>query len=302
MLCSTDPAVARNAKFRMDFTTRTYQTDDLSVKSMGYKLDGKGYGGMFLPKKEVLWAITARAISHTMARIGREALPFSEKVKYVLHGGKYKPDFSKVFDHICVHPGGPAVIEKVGNALGYDAAVVSANSINAYHHYGNNSSSGIFYSLAHTETFEGIKAGEKIMLIGLGAGFEANGMVLTALRDCTDVHRAYQHMIDDPSLQLAAVDAFVRGFRNRERVIAELDLSDEQMVRSMTQYAQDLGFALYPDPDEEEREDNSSTPRRHGRKNTVIFNDDDDDESSSSSAGLATMTPEPSAKGIAIRD
>ena len=90
MLCSTDPAVARTAKFRMDFTTRTYQTDDLSVKSMGYKLDGKGYGGMFLPKKEVLWAITARAISHTMARIGREALPFSEKVKYVLHGGKYK--------------------------------------------------------------------------------------------------------------------------------------------------------------------------------------------------------------------
>ncbi len=208
---------------------------------MGVKLDESGVGGIYLPKKDMLGDISSRAIRHTMARVGREILPVGEKLKYVLSGGRKVPDFLKAVDHVFVHPGGPAVIEKFGKALGYDAAVETANSINAYYFYGNTSSAGVLYSMAYTESLQGIKRGERLLALGLGAGFESNSTVMTALRDCGDVHRAWEHVAEDPTLQSLAVDAFVRGFRNRER-ICRLESSDECKVRELKGFAMQCGY------------------------------------------------------------
>lgn len=275
MMFSTDPSLKANAKFKMDHSTRTYQvrtmvdragfshysesiprthhalithrsstapqTDDPSFWCMGVKLDESGVAGIYLPKKEMLGDISSRAIGHTMARVGREILPIGEKLKYVLSGGRTVPDFLKAVDHVFVHPGGPAVIEKLGKALGYDAAVETVSSINAYYFYGNTSSSGVLYSMAHTESLHGIKKGERVLALGLGAGFESNGTVMTAVRDCGDVHRAWKHVAEDPSLQSLAVDAFVRGFRNRER-ICRLEASDERKVRDLKEFMAKRGY------------------------------------------------------------
>ena len=208
---------------------------------MGYKLDESGVGGIYLPKKDELGDISARAIRHTMARVGREILPVGEKLKYVLSGGRKVPDFTKAVDHVFVHPGGPAVIDKFGKALGYDAAVETVNSINAYYFYGNTSSAGVLYSMAYTESLRGIKRGDRLLALGLGAGFESNGTVMTALRDCRDVHRAWKHVAEDPSLQSLAVDAFVEGFRNRKR-ICRLESSDERKVQDLKEYSEKRGY------------------------------------------------------------
>ncbi len=222
-------------------THHTSQTDDASFWSMGLKLDESGVGGIYLPKKDALGDISARAIRHTMARIGREILPVGEKLKYVLSGGRRMPDFMKAVDHVFVHPGGPAVIDKFGKALGYDAAVQTANSINAYYYFGNTSSAGVLYSMAYTESLQGIKKGERLLALGLGAGFESNGTVMTALRDCGDVHRAWRHVAEDLSLQSLAVDAFVEGFRNRNR-ICTLESSDERKVRDLVDFVRKYGY------------------------------------------------------------
>ena len=241
MMFSTNPALKAQAKFKMDYSTRTYQTDPVSFWAMGFKLDDSGVGGIYLPKKNELGDISARAIGHTMARVGRKILPLGEKLKYVLSRGTKTPDFKKAIDHVFVHPGGPAVIEKFGKALGYDAAVESANAINAYYYYGNTSSAGVLYAMSYTESLQGIKKGEKLLALGLGAGFESNGTVMTAMRDCGDVHQAWRHVAEDPLLQPLAVEAFVRGFRNRER-ICTLDGSDQRKVRDLIAFAKKNGF------------------------------------------------------------
>lgn len=206
-------------------------------------------GGIYLPKKEDLGDISARAISRTLIKIGRKVLPIREKVKYVLSGGTCRPNFLKGVDRVMVHPGGPAVIDKVGKAVGYDAAVFSVNSINAYYYYGNTSSGGTLYSLAYSEAIERIPKGNRCLILGLGAGFESNAVVLTALRDCADAHPAYKMLIDNPAMQPLAVDAFVRGYRNRERLVT-FDMSDERRVRDLISMGKGCGYVnLYgPEP------------------------------------------------------
>ena len=208
---------------------------------MGFKLDESGVGGIYLPKKNELGDISARAIGQTMTRVGREILPLGEKLKYVLSGGRKTPDFRKAFDHVFVHPGGPAVIEKFGKALGYDASIESANAINAYYYYGNTSSAGVLYAMSYTESVPGIRKGDRLLALGLGAGFESNGTVMTAMRDCVDVHQAWRHLVEDPSLQPLAVEAFVRGFRQRERVCS-LDSSEERKILDLVAFARRNGY------------------------------------------------------------
>ena len=257
MLFSTDPALEAQAKFRMDYSTRTYQTDPRSLFAFGYKLDDTGVGGFYLPKKNELRDISARAIMSTIARVGRNILPLGEKLKYVLSLGKKTPNFKKAIDHMFVHPGGPAVIDGLGEALGYDAAVESANAINAYYYYGNTSSSGILYVMSYTESLQGIKKGERMLALGMGVGFESNGTVMTAMRDCGDVHRAWRHVAEDPSLQPLAVDAFIRGFRNRERVCT-LDASEERKVRDLIALAAICGYTNPYGPEPSPAEGTSS--------------------------------------------
>jgi 3-ketoacyl-CoA synthase len=250
MMFSTDPSLTKQAKFRMEFTTRTYQTDDTSFWLMGYKLDETGAGGIFLPKKEFLGEVSARAIGSTMSRVGRKILPAWDKVKYLLSRGKAKPDFFKSIDHICVHPGGPAVIDKMGKALGCDAAVRCANSINAYYYYGNTSSAGVIYSMTYTESLEGVKKGQRLLACGLGAGFESNAAVLVAMRDLNEVHKAWEPVAKDASMQPLAVEAFVDGFRGRKRMRV-LDTSNEMKARTLLEFSNKCGIDCY-----------TSTPQR----------------------------------------
>lgn len=129
-------------------------------------------------------------------------LPMKEKLKYVVQSkilrNKTKPpNLYRCVDHIIIHPGGPAVIEGTARGLGIDTLEKQKSSINALYFYGNTSSAGNWYSIAHTESTCGLKKGEKVMFLGLGAAFEANAAIWRALKDIHEVHDAWSHVTGD---------------------------------------------------------------------------------------------------------
>ena len=129
-------------------------------------------------------------------------LPMKQKIKYVfqkkiLRNTAISPDLYSCVDHIIIHPGGPAVIEGTAKGLGIDILEKQKSSINALYYYGNTSSAGNWYSIAHTESTCGLKKGEKVMFLGLGAAFEANAAIWRALKDINEVHDAWSHVASD---------------------------------------------------------------------------------------------------------
>jgi len=256
LLLSTNPELKHIAKFKVSMSCRTYQTDDPSFWSMGYKLDDTSFGGIYLPKKEILIDVSSRAVGHTMKKVAHHVLPLKEKVKFVartvgkkLMGKKSRicPDLFTGIDHIAMHPGGPAVIQGLSKSLGMDAVKCSENSINAYYYYGNTSSAGVAYSMAFTETMKGIKKGEKMLLMGLGAGFESNAAVLTATRDMNSVHTAWKFLLDDNSLRFKATDAY-DCFVAKEG-IHTLDKSKEAIAKALLKFGRRKNLSPFDDVD-----------------------------------------------------
>ena len=226
-----------------------------------YRVDKSGVPGIHLPRKDVLGSILTRALRNTMSRVFREILPVGEKLKFLLSAGRRTPNICKAVDHMVVHPGGPAVIDKIGKALGYDAAVESANSINAYYHYGNTSSSGVLYAMAYTESLQGIRRGERVLVLGLGAGFESNAVVMIALRDCRDLHCAWRRVSEDRSLHSLAVNAFVESYRNRNRICMLQDSSAECTLLELFKVARQLGYENpFDDPKKANHANEEHTP------------------------------------------
>lgn len=133
-------------------------------------------------------------------------LPTSEKIKYSANWinrkvlkkdvPEYKPDFLKACKHVLVHSGGRGVIIAMGKALNLTYEQ-QESAINGLYWYGNTSGSSVFYSLGHLETVHGVKKGERIMQLGLGAGFECNTVVWRALRNNHVTHRAWEHVLGD---------------------------------------------------------------------------------------------------------
>ena len=104
----------------------------------------------------------------------------------------YVPDFKKGIHHFCVHAGGRAVIDGVEKNLSLTAANLAA-SRNTLWHYGNTSSSSVWYELAYIEQEEErflngkhpierpIAQGERVLQIAFGSGFKVNSAVWVRL-------------------------------------------------------------------------------------------------------------------------
>lgn len=256
LLLSTNPEFKDVAKFKVDMSCRTYQTDDTSFWSMGYKLDETSFGGIYLPKKETLIDVSSRAVGHTIKKVANHVLPLREKVRYVARVASKKvlgkksricPDLFTGVDHIAMHPGGPAVIQGLSKSLGMDPIERAENSLNAYYYYGNTSSAGVFYAMAYSETMKGIKKGEKVLLMGLGAGFESNAAVLVATRNMNTVHTAWEFLLDDDSYRFKAAEAF-KCFLARKSTHT-LDKSKEAIAKALLEVGRRHRVSPYDDMD-----------------------------------------------------
>ncbi|KAG2490806.1 hypothetical protein HYH03_010728 [Edaphochlamys debaryana] len=117
----------------------------------------------------------------------------------------YRPNFQQsTIRHFLLHAGGAKVLDGLGDALQIDAGRLGPSRA-VLRDYGNVSSSSTWYTLAHVETEVGVRAGERVMQVGVGSGIKCGVNVWQALRDVREVHPAWAHLLSpEQRLRLGA--------------------------------------------------------------------------------------------------
>merc|ERR1719160_33867 len=153
---------------------------------------------------KTLMKVAGNALRKNIETLGILALPLGEQVKYLRdaaarkrsrtyaekHPEPYIPDFKKAVDHFCIHAGGRGVIDAIQASLGLSDEQARP-SRQALAHFGNTSSSSIWYEFAWSEHHGRIKQGDKVWQIGFGSGFKCNSAVWVARRKCGGQHTAW---------------------------------------------------------------------------------------------------------------
>ena len=140
------------------------------------------------------------ALKANITTLGPLVLPLSEQLLFAgnLFARKalgarlrpYVPDFKLAFEHVCIPPGGRAVVDAIEAQLDLTTKLV-APSRAALHRYGNQSSASIWYVLANIETTRGVRRGDRVWQIAFGSGFKCNSAVWTAMRAVNTQHAAW---------------------------------------------------------------------------------------------------------------
>ena len=191
---------ARRAKYVLNHLVRTHLGgDDGAYNAVIQREDEDGLVGVKIGKE--LMATAAKALEANLTALGPKVLPLSEKLAFAanfvgrkLWGGAgskpYVPDFKAAFDHFAIHPGGKAVIDGVGKALGL-SPTQCLPMLAPFERYGNTSSSSTWYAWSFIETEQGVKKGDRLWQLAFGSGFKCCSATWTALRDCGEAHDAW---------------------------------------------------------------------------------------------------------------
>ncbi|EER88189.1 3-ketoacyl-CoA synthase 6 [Sorghum bicolor] len=201
VLLSTSPTMAR---FRLRCIMRTLTAaSDQSYQCIYKEEDDKGFTGVNLSTDLV--AVAARTVKANITSIAPLVLPPSEKLLFAasfaarkLLNGRVKlyiPDFLSVFQHLCIHAGGRAVIDGVQRNFGLSDEKVEPSRM-TLHRFGNTSSSSLWYELAYVEAKGRMYKGNQVWMIGFGSGFKCNSAVWECIRPVHDAHGPWANCID----------------------------------------------------------------------------------------------------------
>ncbi|KAJ7566556.1 hypothetical protein O6H91_02G108500 [Diphasiastrum complanatum] len=190
ILLSNKRSERNRAKYQLYCSVRTHTAaDDKAFQSAFQEEDEDGLVGISLSKHIMIAA--ADAIKENMTQLGSLVLPYSEQLRFLIScfspkifqtaGKAYVPNFKLAFQHFLIHTGGRAVLDGIQNKLSLSNDHMEASRM-TLHRFGNTSSSSIWYALAYLEAKERVKKTDRIWLVGLGAGFKCNSVVLKALR------------------------------------------------------------------------------------------------------------------------
>ncbi|XP_020242635.1 3-ketoacyl-CoA synthase 11-like, partial [Asparagus officinalis] len=187
-LVTNDPKCRARAKFEMVRTLRTHHgSDDASYAAAHQAEDEDGNVGIALKKDLV--RVAGEGLRTHIRTLAPWVLPWGELLYYAYRmvvGPKsdkpYTPDFTKAFEHLCVHTGGKAVIESVARLMRFGPAVTEPARM-CLHRFGNTSSSLVFYELAYFEAKERVKEGDRVWMLAFGTGFKVCSLVWRALKD-----------------------------------------------------------------------------------------------------------------------
>ncbi|WOL06595.1 3-ketoacyl-CoA synthase 5-like [Canna indica] len=185
VLLSNKTAERRRAKYELLHLVRTHRgADEGSFRCVFQEEDATRKVGISLSKD--LMAIAGGALRVNLAALGPLVLPASEQLLYFLSVARrkwgnpkwppYVPDFTKAFEHFCIHAGGRAVIEELAKNLRLEKEQVEPSRM-TLHRFGNTSSSSPWYELAYVEAKGRMEKGDRVWQIGLGSGFKCNSAV-----------------------------------------------------------------------------------------------------------------------------
>ncbi|KAK9126886.1 hypothetical protein Scep_015732 [Stephania cephalantha] len=201
ILLTNNPNLRDKAKFKLNYLVRVHIGSDDEAYKYAMKMDDEnGNAGVHISKS--LPEAAAKAFSMNLKRLIPKILPLQELLRFAIassisnvmnHYDKQtiknsnssstvKINFKSGVDHFCIHPGGTAVINGVGNSMGLNEHDLEPARM-ALRRFGNTSASGIWYVLGYMEAKRRLKKGEKVLIAGFGAGFKCNTCVLEVVRD-----------------------------------------------------------------------------------------------------------------------
>ncbi|XVF83440.1 hypothetical protein PTKIN_Ptkin16aG0486200 [Pterospermum kingtungense] len=159
--------------------------------------DDLGYEGFLLTRN--LTKAAAKAVIMNLKVLVPKILPVRELVRFAiasLYKSKTKssPESARPalnlktgVEHFCIHPGGRAVIDGLGNSLGLSEYDLEPARM-ALYRFGNTSAGGLWYVLGYMEAKKRLKKGDRVLMISLGAGFMCNNCVWEVMKDMDDAN------------------------------------------------------------------------------------------------------------------
>lgn len=191
ILLTNKPSYRRSAKFKLLHAIRTHiGSNPEGYSCVQQREDEDGIVGYSLSNRLVDSA--TEALKKNITTLGPKVLPLSEKLLYVYNivktklegkGSKLRtPNFKKAFEHFCIHPGGPVIIDGVGKSLGLNDYDVEPSKM-TLHRFGNTSASCLWYVLSYMEAKRRLRKGDKVWMLGFGSGFKCNSGVWKVLKD-----------------------------------------------------------------------------------------------------------------------
>ena len=197
MLLTNKPYLKNHAMLKLKHVERTHLgANDEAYECAMLVEDEEGYQGIYLKKSVPKTA--SEGLKVNLQMMVPKILPVWELVCYFIvslfQATKKKAlasndlvirrglNFKSGIEHFCVHPGGRAVIDEIGKGLGLNDYDLEPSRM-TIHHWGNTSSSGVWYVLGYMEAKKRLKKGDRILMIGLGSGFKCCNCVWEVMRD-----------------------------------------------------------------------------------------------------------------------
>lgn len=254
MLLTNNNALKHRAILKLKLAVRTHMgSDDEGYSCCIQDADDKGYEGFVLSKS--LPRVGAKAMATNLRVLLPKVLPLTELLRYVVSsllankisvrrssgtsvtpaneypGGGARLNLKTGIHHFCIHPGGKAVIEGISKSLGLSEYDVEASKM-ALHRFGNTSVAGIWYVFAYLEAKERLKKGDRILMIGLGAGFKCSNCVWEVMRELKGRENVWKDFIDKyPEASMVEDPVFQEYY---QKVVVEEDANfiRDVMLRS----------------------------------------------------------------------
>ncbi|XP_010557292.1 PREDICTED: 3-ketoacyl-CoA synthase 12-like [Tarenaya hassleriana] len=204
MLMTNKRSLSRRAMFKLKGMVRTHHgSRDDSYNCCIQTEDEEGRIGFHLGKN--LPKSATRAFVDNLRVITPKILPVTELSRFVLRlmaerlrgnpsKGSTTSNLAPVvapkaginlktgIEHFCIHTGGKAVIDGIGNSLDLSEYDLEPARM-TLHRFGNTSASSLWYVLAYMEAKKRLKRGDRVFMVSFGAGFKCNSCVWEVVRD-----------------------------------------------------------------------------------------------------------------------
>ncbi|KAL3518267.1 hypothetical protein ACH5RR_020856 [Cinchona calisaya] len=208
ILLTNKVALKDKAMFKLKCLVRTHHgASDEAYNCCIQKEDDEGRVGFHLGK--TLPKAATRAFVDNLKEIAPKILPIRELLRFIIvsfirkrvksctkDGGSIRPviNFKRGVDHFCIHTGGKAVIDGIGQSLNLSEYDLEPARM-TLHRFGNTSASSLWYVLGYMEAKKRLKKGDRVFMISFGAGFKCNSCLWEVVRDLGD-ENAWKDCID----------------------------------------------------------------------------------------------------------
>ncbi|CAN1759447.1 3-ketoacyl-CoA synthase 19 [Linum perenne] len=187
-LLTNHPSWTNRAMMKLDSVVRTHVSNDEAYECATHVEDDQGYLGARLTK--ALPKVAMQAMKENFKILLPKVLPIWEMIRYSLarYSKTKKPAMINMkagIQHFCLHTGGRAVIDGFQKSFGLEDYDLEPSRM-SLHRFGNTSCSSLWYVLGYMEAKKRLKKGDKVLMVGLGAGFLCNTCVWTVTMDLGD--------------------------------------------------------------------------------------------------------------------